>query len=104
MKLTIPAREVKNGDRLPDLGLTITSAGTYRPIRGEQPYVVLYLGGGKAGSIHVDPDATVTVERDDPDEALIERIAAAIGDGISINAGYWRQIARKALAAMRADS
>lgn len=119
MKLTIPAREVKNGDRLPDLGLTITSTISY-PFRdlgeeGGADVLVLYLEGGKAGSVHFEnSDATVTVERDDPDEALIERIAVAIHAADHTN-GAWDEygdderddyltFARAALAVVRADS
>ncbi len=107
--LTIPARDVQRDDIIPALGgLTVTSI--IMPTSATRHEVTLHFNGGHRGGVYLDPDSLVTVERTDPDEALIERMAEAIyhSDG---GTDEWpirdpwpyRVNARAALAAVRAE-
>lgn len=110
--LTIPARDVQRDDIIPALGgLTVTSI--IMPTSATRHEVTLHFNGGHRGGVYLDHDSLVTVERTDPDGALIERMAEAIYladdaenepwvDHPDGNREGYRDLARAALAAVRA--
>lgn len=115
-RLTIPACEVREGDRLTGVG-GVGVNGAYPYSNPERPgHTILYLGASVddlLGSIALPDDALVEVERPDPDAELIERMAQAIHAADHTN-GAWDEytdderedylaLARAALAVVRAD-
>lgn len=76
MRLTIPTREVQPGDMIPALGVRV-AINTDTALRGR----ILYFGPDDPsqciGSVYLNPDTLVEVDRPDPDASLVERMAQA---------------------------
>lgn len=73
--LTIPAREILIGDVLTIAGLPFTAAGSSSLGRTQLTFL---NDAGRQSDLYLDPNQTVTVDRPDPDEALVEVMAQAI--------------------------
>lgn len=108
MKLTIPARDVRNGDRFMFADTPAVAPMDAFDVPANAPRscgLYLDLPHG-SGTFWVEPDAPVTVERDAPDAALIERMAEALetADQLSDDGkAPYATLARTALAVVRAE-
>lgn len=82
MRLTIPTREVQEGDRLTGVGGAYVTGACPHPSPNRPGRTILYLGNPDpdsvgTGSITLSDDAPIEVDRPDKDAALVERIAQA---------------------------
>ena len=79
--LRVSARKIKPGDWIDCGGTTVEVAGV--GIEGQPGYVSLVE---PQGWLVFDPDAEVSVEREDPDAEIVEIIRTSLGDTSNLDA------------------